>query len=162
MIRLSARRPSSTHIAVVEIDPETLSIRLRQLLVAEDCGRLINPLVVDGQVHGGVAQGIGVALLEELKFDDAGQPITATLADYLVPTSAEVPDIDVHHIETELPDNPGGFRGMGEGGTIGAPAAIANAVADAVAHLGIDVNSLPITPNKLHALIAAKTQDEQE
>ncbi|MCY4152748.1 MAG: xanthine dehydrogenase family protein molybdopterin-binding subunit [Aestuariivita sp.] len=154
---------SATHAAVVEIDPETLLIKLRRHFVAEDCGRLINPLVVNGQVHGGVAQGIGAALLEELKFDDAGQPITATLADYLVPTSAEVPDLEVAHIETELPDSPGGFRGMGEGGTIGAPAAIANAVTDALSQLGIEVNSLPITPSKLHALIAAATkQDRQE
>ncbi|WP_420587461.1 xanthine dehydrogenase family protein molybdopterin-binding subunit [Ruegeria sp.] len=154
---------SSTHVAVVEIDPETLAIKLRSVVVAEDCGRLINPLVVDGQVHGGVAQGVGAALLEELKFDETGQPITATLADYLVPTSAEMPEMDVLHIETELPNNPGGFRGMGEGGTIGAPAAIANAVADAVSHLGIGINSLPITPNKLHALIAAASeQNEQE
>ncbi|MCY4168886.1 MAG: xanthine dehydrogenase family protein molybdopterin-binding subunit [Rhodobacter sp.] len=146
---------SSTHVAVVEIDPETLAIKLRRIVVAEDCGKLINPLVVDGQVHGGVAQGVGAALLEELKFDENGQPVTATLADYLVPTPAEMPDMDVLHIETELPDNPGGFRGMGEGGTIGATAAIANAVADAVSHLGIGINSLPITPNKLHALIVA-------
>ncbi|MCY4302897.1 MAG: xanthine dehydrogenase family protein molybdopterin-binding subunit [Aestuariivita sp.] len=150
---------SATHVAIVEIDPETLYIKLRRLFVAEDCGRLINPLVVDGQVHGGVAQGIGAALLEDLKFDDAGQPITATLADYRVPTSAEVPDLEVVHIEAELPDNPGGFRGMGEGGTIGAPAAIANAVTDALSHLGIEVNALPITPSKLHALIALR-QDE--
>ena len=145
---------SSTHVAIVEIDPETLFIKLRRLFVAEDCGRLINPLVVNGQVHGGVAQGIGAALFEELKFDDTGQPITATLVDYRVPTSAEVPDLEVAHIETELPNNPGGFRGMGEGGTIGAPAAIANAVTDALSHLGIEVNSLPITPSKLHTLIA--------
>ncbi len=149
---------SSTHVAVVEIDPETLTIKLRRIVVAEDCGKLINPLVVDGQVHGGVAQGVGAALLEELRFDENGQPITATLADYLVPTPAEMPNMDVLHIETELPDNPGGFRGMGEGGTIGATAAIANAVADAVSHLGIGINSLPITPNKLHALIAATSE----
>lgn len=154
---------SSTHVAVVEIDPDTLAISVRQIIVAEDCGKLINPLVVDGQVHGGVAQGVGAALLEELKFDETGQPITATLADYLVPTSAEMPPMDIHHVETDLPDNPGGFRGMGEGGTIGTPAAIANAVADAVSHLGVRINSLPITPNKLHALIAAATdQKEQE
>ncbi|MCY4206547.1 MAG: xanthine dehydrogenase family protein molybdopterin-binding subunit [Roseovarius sp.] len=146
---------SSTHVAVVEIDPETLAIKLRDFVVAEDCGKLINPLVVDGQVHGGVAQGVGAALLEELKFDETGQPITATLADYLVPTSAEMPPMHIRHVETELPDNPGGFRGMGEGGTIGATAAIANAIADAVSHLGLEINSLPITPNKLHALIAA-------
>ncbi|WP_424830225.1 xanthine dehydrogenase family protein molybdopterin-binding subunit [Ruegeria sp.] len=152
---------SSTHVAVVEIDPETLAIKLRTIVVAEDCGKLINPLVVEGQVHGGVAQGVGAALLEEMKFDETGQPITATLADYLVPTSAEIPPMDVHHIETELPNNPGGFRGMGEGGTIGAPAAIANAVADAVSHLGIGINSLPITPNKLHALIAAASESQE-
>lgn len=149
---------ASTHVAVVEIDPETLAIKLRQILVAEDCGRLINPLVVNGQVHGGVAQGVGAALLEELKFDALGQPITATLADYLVPTSAEMPDVDVMHLQGPLPDNPGGFRGMGEGGTIGTPAAIANAVTDAVSHLGVQIDALPITPNKLQNLIAAKSQ----
>ncbi|MDP2119205.1 MAG: xanthine dehydrogenase family protein molybdopterin-binding subunit [Hoeflea sp.] len=154
---------SSTHIAEVEIDPETLSIRLTRFVVAEDCGRMINPQVVDGQVHGGVVQGIGVALLEELEFDATGQLLSASLADYLIPTSAESPHIEVIHLETVLPDNPGGFRGMGEGGTIGAPAAIANAVADALAHLGIGISELPITPSKLHRLIAAKnlTKDRE-
>ncbi|WP_104017586.1 xanthine dehydrogenase family protein molybdopterin-binding subunit [Roseovarius nitratireducens] len=151
---------AATHIAEVEIDPETLAIRLTRFLVAEDCGRMINPMVVDGQVHGGVVQGIGVALMEELHFDEAGQLLSASLADYLIPTSAEVPMLEVHHLETELPDNPGGFRGMGEGGTIGAPAAIANAVADAIAHLGIGINNLPITPSKLHALIAETQKTE--
>ena len=121
---------------------------------------MINPMVVDGQVHGGVVQGIGVALLEELHFDEAGQLLSASLADYLIPTSSEVPRLEVHHLETELPDNPGGFRGMGEGGTIGAPAAIANAVADAVAHLGIGITELPITPSKLHALIGKSQETE--
>ncbi|QIE47298.1 xanthine dehydrogenase family protein [Pseudohalocynthiibacter aestuariivivens] len=151
---------AATHIAEVEIDAETLAIRLTRFLVAEDCGRMINPMVVDGQVHGGVVQGIGVALLEELHFDEAGQLLSASLADYLVPTSAEVPKLEVHHLETELPDNPGGFRGMGEGGTIGAPAAIANAVADAVAHLGLGINELPITPSKLNRLIADNQKTE--
>lgn len=151
---------SSTHIAEVEIDPETLAIRLTRFVVAEDCGKMINPQVVDGQVHGGVAQGIGVALLEELQYDEKGQLLSASLADYLVPTSAEVPHIEVLHLETELPDNPGGFRGMGEGGTIGAPAAIANAVADALAHLDLDITELPITPSKLHRLIAGKRLTE--
>ncbi len=149
---------SSTHAAIVEIDPETLVIKLSKLIVAEDCGKLINPLVVNGQVQGGVAQGIGVALLEELQFDSSGQPVTATLADYKVPTSAEVPSIDIQHIETELPKTPGGFRGMGEGGTIGTPAAIANAVADAVAHLNIDIDTLPITSSKLHEMIMAVSE----
>ncbi|WP_320177787.1 xanthine dehydrogenase family protein molybdopterin-binding subunit [Roseovarius pacificus] len=147
---------AATHVAEVEIDPETLAIRVTRFLVAEDCGRMINPLVVDGQVHGGVVQGIGAALLEELHYDDTGQLLSATLADYLVATAAEVPALNVHHLETELPENPGGFRGMGEGGTIGAPAAIANAISDAVAHLGIEVKELPMTPNKLFRLIAEK------
>lgn len=147
---------SSTHIAEVEIDPETLAIRLTRFVVAEDCGKMINPQVVDGQVHGGVAQGVGVALLEELQYDETGQLLSASLADYLIPTSAEVPHIEVLHLETELPDNPGGFRGMGEGGTIGAPAAIANAVADALAQFDLDITELPITPSKLHRLMADK------
>ncbi|MBJ3777051.1 xanthine dehydrogenase family protein molybdopterin-binding subunit [Acuticoccus mangrovi] len=145
---------SATHLAEVEIDAETLAIRLTRFFVAEDCGRMINPLVVDGQVHGGVVQGIGVALLEELQFDETGQILSASLADYLIPTAAEVPSLGVAHLETELPANPGGFRGMGEGGTIGAPAAIANAVSDAVAHLGVGVATLPITPSKLARLLA--------
>ena len=152
---VSGTTSSATHAAVVEIDSQTLIVRLRSFLVAEDCGKVINPLVVDGQVHGGVAQGVGAALLEELKFDETGQPIAVTLADYLVPTSAELPDIDVLHPENATPDNLGGFRGMGEGGTIGAPAAIANAVCDALSHLGIRVDELPITPDRLHRLIAA-------
>ncbi|SEM32159.1 carbon-monoxide dehydrogenase large subunit [Roseovarius azorensis] len=151
---------AATHVAEVEIDAETLEIRITRFLVAEDCGRMINPLVVDGQVHGGVVQGIGAAILEELHYDETGQLLSATLADYLIPTAAEVPTLEVNHIETELPDNPGGFRGMGEGGTIGAPAAIANAISDAVAHLGIGVEELPMTPNKLFRLIAERQEKE--
>lgn len=112
---------TSTHVATVEIDPETLAVRLGDYHVAEDCGRMINPIVVDGQVHGGVAQGVGAALLEELNYDRTGQLLTGSLADYAVPTAVEVPRMHVAHLETELPANPGGFRGMGEGGTIGAP-----------------------------------------
>ena len=152
---------SATHLAMVEIDPETFKVRIDRYLVAEDCGRLINPLVVDGQVHGGVAQGVGTALLEELQYDETGQLLTATLADYLVPTAVEIPDMEVHHLETELPDNPGGFRGMGEGGTIGAPAAIANAIADALAPYGIEINELPVTPEKLFQLVRAARARQQ-
>lgn len=151
---------SATHIAVVEIDPETYQTKILRYIVAEDCGRLINPLVVDGQVQGGVAQGIGAALLEEMRYDAAGQLLTASLADYLVPTAVEIPDIAVSHIETVLPGNPGGFRGMGEGGTIGAPAAVANAISDALSHLGlsISVNELPMTPNRLFGLLQRARQ----
>jgi aerobic carbon-monoxide dehydrogenase large subunit len=124
---------SATHIAALEIDRETGKVLLGRYVVAEDCGRLINPMIVDGQVHGAVAQGIGAALYEEVVYDDAGQLLTASLADYLVPTATEVPAITTIHLETESPSTVGGFRGMGEGGTIGAPAAVANAIADALA-----------------------------
>ncbi len=148
----------ASHLAMVEIDPETYQVAIQRYVVAEDCGRVINPLIADGQVHGGVAQGIGVALMEEVVHDASGQILTASLMDYVVPTAVEIPHMDVLHMETELPDNIGGFRGMGEGGTIGAPAALANAITDALAPLGININELPITPERLFRLIG----DQQE
>jgi aerobic carbon-monoxide dehydrogenase large subunit len=146
---------SATHIAVVEIDPETYQVRVGRFVVAEDCGRLVNPLIVDGQVHGGVAQGIGAALYEEIVYDEQGQITTASLVDYVVPSACEIPSMQVLHLESTSPTTLGGFRGMGEGGTIGAPAAIANAVADALSPLGIDINELPATPERLFRLIEA-------
>jgi carbon-monoxide dehydrogenase large subunit len=146
---------SAAHIAQVEIDPGTLAVAVKHYVVAEDCGKIINPLIVDGQVHGAVAQGIGVALLEEVVYDASGQLLTASLMDYLVPSSTEVPHMDTVHLETEAPGTLGGFRGMGEGGTIGAPAAIANAVADALAPLGIEIYDLPMTPERLFRAIRA-------
>jgi carbon-monoxide dehydrogenase large subunit len=146
---------SATHIAALEIDPQTFEIRLDRFVVGEDCGRVINPLIVDGQVHGGVAQGIGAALYEEVVYSDQGQIHTASLVDYLVPSACEIPPIDVVHLETESPTTLGGFRGMGEGGTIGAPAAVANAVADALSPLGIEITELPVTPERLFRLVEA-------
>ena len=153
---------SACHIATVEIDPQTYEVRVEDFVAAEDCGRLVNPLIVDGQVHGGVAQGIGAALYEEVIYDDQGQIHTASLVDYPVPTACEIPPMKVVHLEMESPTTLGGFRGMGEGGTIGAPAAIANAIADALAPLGIDINELPVTPERLFRLIeAARTSGKQ-
>jgi aerobic carbon-monoxide dehydrogenase large subunit len=146
---------SATHIAVVEIDPETYQVRVERFAVAEDCGRLVNPLIVDGQVHGGVAQGIGAALYEEVVYDAQGQITTANLVDYIVPSACEIPPMQVMHLESASPTTLGGFRGMGEGGTIGAPAAIANAVTDALSPLGIEINELPATPERLFRLIEA-------
>jgi len=145
----------ATHAVTVEIDPATYKISLGRYAVNEDCGRVVNPLIVDGQVHGGVAQGIGVALYEELVFDERGQMLTGSLADYVVPAAGEVPPMTVEHLELELPNTIGGFRGIGEGGTIGAPAAVANAVSDALAPLGIEVMELPVTPERLFRLIEA-------
>ncbi|MBX5088257.1 xanthine dehydrogenase family protein molybdopterin-binding subunit [Rhizobium lentis] len=153
---------SSTHLAMVEVDPETYGVKILRYVVAEDCGRIINPMIVDGQVHGAVAQGIGAALLEEIVHDDQGQAVAASLADYLVPVASSVPKIGIVHIEADLPNNIGGFRGMGEGGTIGAPAAIANAVSDALAHLGVSVETLPVTPERIFRMLRNRRQTSVE
>ena len=144
---------SATHLAQVEIDLQTCQVKVQRYVVAEDCGRLINPLIVEGQVHGAVAQGIGVALFEEIVYDAEGQLLTASLVDYLIPSAPEIPMIETVHVESESPSTVGGYRGMGEGGTIGAPAAIANAVADALAPLGIEIHELPVTPERLFRLL---------
>ena len=146
---------SATHVAVVEVDPETCEVRVDRFAVAEDCGTIVNPLIVDGQVHGGVAQGVGAALYEEIIYDEQGQINTASLVDYLVPSACEIPSISVVHLESASPTTLGGFRGMGEGGTIGAPAAIANALADALSPLGIEIYELPVTSERLFRLIEA-------
>ncbi|MDP6564537.1 MAG: xanthine dehydrogenase family protein molybdopterin-binding subunit [Alphaproteobacteria bacterium] len=148
----------ATHLAVVEIDPETYRVAIRRYVVAEDCGRIINPMIADGQVHGGVAQGIGAALCEEVVHDGDGQLLTASLVDYVVPSAAEIPPLDVIHLETAPPANIGGFRGIGEGGTIGALAAVANAVSDALAPLGVEVTDVPVTPERLYRLIETAKQ----
>ena len=147
---------TATHIALVEVDKQTFKVNVLKYLVSEDCGRIINPLIVDGQVHGGVAQGIGVALFEEVNYDQEGQLTTANLVDYKIPTASEIPKIDVFHLENFLPKNIGKFKGMGEGGTIGAPAAIANAVADALSKFHVEINELPITHEKIFNLLKKK------
>jgi carbon-monoxide dehydrogenase large subunit len=151
---------SATHIAVVEIDPETFEVAIRRYMVVEDCGRVINPMIADGQAHGGVAQGIGATLLEEVIHDAGGQALTTNLADYVTPSAPEMPRVDVVHVEAELPGTVGGFRGLGEGGTIGAPPAIANAISDALSPLGIEIDELPATPDRLFRLIeGARVKD---
>ena len=144
----------ATHAALVEVDPETFEVEVLRYVVAEDCGRVINPLVADGQVHGGVAQGIGAALYEEMVHDRSGQLLSASFVDYLVPSAVEIPSMEVAHLETPAQNNLGGFRGIGEGGTIGAPAAMANAIADA---LDIEIETLPATPERLFRLVSQPT-----
>jgi len=139
----------AVHVAVVEIDPATGRVTVRRYALVEDCGRVINPMIVEGQIHGAVAQGIGEALLESVVHDDDGQLLTATLMDYALPRADDLPLLEIAHLETPSPVTPGGVKGMGEGGTIGAPATIANAVADAVRHLGVQITSLPIRPESL-------------
>jgi carbon-monoxide dehydrogenase large subunit len=146
---------SACHMCLIEIDPETYKVFIRRYIVVEDCGRVINPMIADGQAHGGVAQGIGVALMEEVIHDANGQVLTASLVDYVVPSAVEVPSMDVVHVDAELPNTIGGFRGLGEGGTIGAPACIANAISDALSPFGIEIMEIPATPERIFRLVEA-------
>jgi carbon-monoxide dehydrogenase large subunit len=141
----------AVHAAAVEVDADTGRVSVLDYAVVEDCGPVINPTIVEGQVHGAVAQGLGEALSERLVYDADGQLLTGTLMDYALPIASAVPAPRLRHLEIPSPLIPGGFKGMGEGGTIGAPAAIANAVADAVRPLGVEITSLPILPEQLIA-----------
>jgi carbon-monoxide dehydrogenase large subunit len=143
------------HAAVLAVDVATGGVELLDYAIVEDGGTLINPMVVDGQVLGGTAQGIGTALFEEMPFDSAGQPLAATFADYLLPGAGEMPAIRIEHMVTPSPISRFGQKGLGEGGAIGPPAAIACAVNDALAGLGAEVSQLPITPERIRAAIAA-------
>jgi carbon-monoxide dehydrogenase large subunit len=139
----------AVHVALVEVDRETGRPRVRRYVVVEDCGPVVNPTIVEGQIHGAVAQGLGEALLESVVYDADGQLLTGTLMDYALPRADDIPSFEIGHLETPSPLMPGGVKGMGEGGTIGAPAAVANAVADAVRSLGIHIAALPIRPEAL-------------
>ncbi len=144
---------SAVHVAVVEVDPGTGGVRLLRYLVAHDCGRLINPIIVEGQIHGGVAQGVGGGLLEEMVYDEQAQLLTGTFMDYLVPTAMDVPAIETVHLEYPSPRNPLGLKGIGEGGAISPPAAIANAVEDALAPWGVRVTRTPLGPSVVLGLL---------
>jgi carbon-monoxide dehydrogenase large subunit len=144
---------NGTHVAEVEVDIETGAVRILRYTVAHDCGRVINPMVVDGQVIGGVAHGIGNALYERLLFDENAQPLTGTLADYLMPLATDVPRIDLVHLETPSPLNPLGVKGAGEGGTIPAIAAILSAVESALAPFGVRIAEAPLAPQRIVELL---------
>jgi aerobic carbon-monoxide dehydrogenase large subunit len=144
---------SAVHVAQVEVDRGTGYVKLLKYVVAHDCGKVINPTIVEGQVHGGVAQGVGGALLEEMAYDGEGQLLTGTLMDYLVPLATDLPRIDTVHLEYPSPRNPLGMKGLGEGGAISPPAAIANAIDDALAPLGVRVTETPASPARVLALI---------
>ncbi len=143
----------ATHGAVVAIDPETGEIELLDFAVAEDCGTMVNPMIVEGQIRGGVAQGIGTALCEQIPYDEHGQPLAATLLDYHLPAAFELPDIKLGHLHTPATASEYGMKGMGEGGAVAPPAAIANAVRDALAGLGAELNETPLTSQRVLAAI---------
>ena len=143
---------NATHVCTCEVDVDTGRVQLLRYIVSEDCGPMINPDVVEGQIAGGVVQGIGGVLFEHLAYDDDGNPLATTFMDYLVPSAAEVPAIEYGHIETPSP-GPGGYKGVGEGGAIGAPPAVVNAVADALTPFDVTVTTLPLSPERIIELL---------
>ena len=146
---------SGQHAAIVEVDVATGELRFVRYCVVHDCGRVINPTIVEAQIHGGVAQGIGGALYERLHFDEMGQLLNASFMDFLIPTLAEIPEIEVAHLETPSPLNPLGVKGVGEAGAIPVPALVAEAIEDALAPFGVRIHELPISPSDLRELIEA-------
>jgi carbon-monoxide dehydrogenase large subunit len=143
------------HAVAAAVDIETGHVEILDYVVVEDGGTLINPVVVDGQVYGGTAQGIGTALYEEMPYDGEGQPLASTLADYMLPGATEVPPVRIVHMKTPSPHTEFGQKGIGEGGAIAPPAAILNAVNDALAPLGVELTETPITPRRVLAALAS-------
>ena len=139
----------AAHAAVVAVDPETGEIEIVDYVIVEDGGTLVNPMIVDGQIWGGAAQGIGTALYEEMQYSSSGQPLASTLADYLLPGPTEVPLIRIEHMETPSPLTRFGQKGIGEGGAIAPPAAITNAINDALKGLGAEMLQSPVTPRRI-------------
>jgi len=144
---------NACHAAIVEVDADTGQVAIERFVIAEDAGRLVNPMIADGQVMGGVAQGIGNALLEEIVYDDTGNMLTATLADFLTPTCREIPPIELLHLETLSDATITKSKGLGEGGAIGAPAAVLNAINDALTPFGVSINEIPATPQRIRAAL---------
>ncbi|MBO0739442.1 MAG: xanthine dehydrogenase family protein, partial [Alphaproteobacteria bacterium] len=144
---------NACHVAIVAVESATGRVEIERFVIVEDAGRLINPAIVEGQIHGGVAQGIANALYEQVVYDGDGNILTGSLADYLVPTMAHIPSIEIHHLQTLTEASLTGAKGIGEGGTIGAPAAILNAVSDALAPFGVGVFEMPITPQRILQLL---------
>jgi aerobic carbon-monoxide dehydrogenase large subunit len=149
---------NATHVCTCAVDVVTGQVELLRYIVSEDCGPMINPSVVEGQIDGGTVQGIGGALYEHLVYDEDGNPLTTTFLDYLLPTAAEIPVIEHGHVETPGP-GPGGYKGVGEGGAIGAPPAVVNAVADALAPLGVVITDQPLTPSRIVALLQSARRE---
>ena len=154
-LRVQLGFASAAHVAVVDVDPETFEIKVLRYVVIHDCGRQINPGIVEGQVHGASAHGIAAALLEEFVYDQNGQLLTTSFMDYLKPTAADLPDVEGDRLETPSPLTLLGTKGVGEGGAVVAPAAIASAVEDALAPLGIQIATLPITPSRLFDAVSS-------
>jgi CO/xanthine dehydrogenase Mo-binding subunit len=144
---------TGVHAMILEIDPETMLVEIKKYVVVHDCGRVINPMILDGQVQGGVAQGIGNAFYEQLIYDDYGQLLNGTFMDYLIPTSLDVPRVDTGHVETPSPLNPLGIKGAGEAGAIPVGPLFAQALESALQEEGLEVLEIPLSPNRLWELV---------
>ncbi len=147
--------PSGAHVAVVDVDLDTGMVRLRRLIAVDDAGRILNPLIAEGQIHGGLAQGVAQALMEEFRYDEDGNPLTSNFSDYSVISSAELPSFEIGHLESPTPTNELGAKGIGESGTIGSTPAVQNAVIDALSHLGVRHIDMPLTPEKVWMALQA-------
>jgi aerobic carbon-monoxide dehydrogenase large subunit len=145
---------NACHVAIAEVDAATGAVKLERFVIVEDAGVLLNPMIVEGQIHGGVAQGIANALYEAVLYDPDGNILTGSLADYLVPTMSEIPDLEIHHLETITDASITGVKGVGEGGAIGAPAAVLNAITDALSPFGVEIFEMPITPQRIVHLLS--------
>ena len=148
------------HALILEVDPETMMVEIKRYVVVEDCGTILNPLILEGQIHGGVAMGIGNAFYERLVFDENGQLLNASLADYLIPSATEVPRIEVGHEETRSPLNPLGTKGAGEAGTIPVPALFAQALENALPDFNLEILEMPLSPNRLFELLQEKEREK--
>src|SRR5690606_24664827 len=142
------------HAAIIEVDPDTGMIEILKYAVVHDCGPLINPMAVEGQIHGGVAQGLGGSFYEKLVYDDNAQLLTTTFMDYLLPTAQEMPDLEIDHLETPSPLNPLGVKGAGEAGVIPVPALFVDAIEDAFKGYDLRIREVPLNPNRLRELLA--------
>ena len=142
-----------THCCIVEIDTETGLVQVQRYVVVEDCGLVVNPAIVDGQIRGGVAQGIGAVLLEHAAYSSDGQMLASSFLDYLLPTATVVPPLEIHHVDTVLTDPDVNFRGVGEGGMLVAPATVVNAIEDALAPLGVRVREQYLPPARILELL---------
>ena len=153
-----ATYPFGAHVAVVEVDTETGQVVPLRHVAVDDCGRIVNPLIVAGQQMGGVAQGVSQALWEEFRYDEAGNPITSTFADYLMPSAVDMPPMELANTVTETPLNPLGAKGIGESATVGSTPAVQNAVVDALSHLGVRHLDLPLSPAAVAGAVRAAAE----
>jgi carbon-monoxide dehydrogenase large subunit len=154
--------PFGAYLCVVDIDPQTGKVTVRRFVAVDDCGTRINPMIIEGQIHGGLTDGVGIALMEQIAFDDQGNCLAASLMDYLIPTALEVPDWETGHTVTPSPHHPLGAKGIGESATVGSPPAIVNAIVDALAPFGVRHVEMPCTPGRVWDAIQAATREREE